>query len=454
MRTLLFGIGCSLPFIALSDIAAPEDLGVFARMAFVDYLAILALAMILLEGRGKSPLPAILYCVSLILGLLFGFLRSHHEGTSMDEAFVSFGALMMAFGYYVVGLVSAQRRDLARALFAGIVVGVYCESVVVIHDYLATSQWFQDTLEGRVRGTFRASGQLAAYGYSSAGLLLAIGWCYFRQNRTRLTVTAAGALAVFFVVAATRRSGLFALGVWLTAFLLLGTRHVKSRSYVAAFSAAAVLCLSYVMFQDKLSQSFLGYRIARALEGIQNDDNFIVLQAREVLDRAHEWFPFGLGAGQGQTTLANGRVYEIHNGHLALVVELGLLGILAFYLMSLAPVLGRWNANLAKMRIRPLVISFIFASMLFMVHNRLHRDRGFMLFLGMATMLSATSKNSAAASPVAASRRGVSRAGVGAGSGFSNRRPCAPHPHSLPTSISPTEGRSRATVGLCRDPSE
>jgi hypothetical protein len=366
-----------------------EDLGVFARLAIVDYAAIVTLAVVILEKRIRPTVPVVLYGGALVLSLFLARLAAREEGTSAEDAWIAFGTLALALGYYFVGHAAAQRPSLARALLAGIAVGVCFESVVVLHDYFASSQWFPDARAGRVRGTFRASGQLGAYAFSSAGILLTLAPAWFRRNRARIAFVVAGAMAVFFVFAASRRSAIFALAAWLGIFLVLGARRVGSKAYVAALGTAVLACLALGTLRDRLSDTFFWNRVVGAVHTIQDDDNFIAHQARYMADRADEWFPFGMGVGRGLTPFFNGEIYEIHNGHLAIVVELGVLGFVAFYLMVLLPVFGKWGPHPATRRIRPLVAAFLFAAMLFMIHNRLQRDRGFMLFLGMATVLSA-----------------------------------------------------------------
>jgi hypothetical protein len=407
MRTLLFCLGCTLPLVELSNIGEGAGRGILSRMTMVDVLTLIAVLFALLEVRPRSYTPAVLYLVSLAVALLFALVQCSRGAASFDESFVPFAALGMAFCYFGIGSAAARRHELLCALFWGIAVGVFFESVIVIHDYLFSSQWFADTMEGRVRGTFRACGQLGAYGYSAAGLLLTFGRSSFERTRARRLMIVAGLLAAFFVVAATRRSGIFALVGWLLMYLILGSRNVKSRSYLFAFCAAAGLCFAVFMYQDRLSDSFFGHRVLQALKAIESGDNFTVLQAKDMLACFTEWFPFGLGVGYGFTMSSTG--HELHNGHLALLVELGVLGIGAFYGMMFTPLLGKRGANLNRIGIRTLVISFIFASAIFMIHNRLHRDRAFMLFLGILTTLSVVARTRVAdPAPVARGRRPLS----------------------------------------------
>jgi hypothetical protein len=105
-----------------------------------------------------------------------------------------------------------------------------------------------------------------------------------------------------------------------------------------------------------------------------------------------EWLPFGVGPGNSRSFLPLG--LELHNAHLALVVDLGLLGLLAFYLLlwrlpltrGASPTKG--SNNLIS---RQALLAFLVCATVIMLHNRLHRERGFMLFLGIAAQLAAVS---------------------------------------------------------------
>jgi O-antigen ligase len=81
--------------------------------------------------------------------------------------------------------------------------------------------------------------------------------------------------------------------------------------------------------------------------------------------------------------------WEIHNGHLNIAVESGLFGLLAFYALVIKALLHRWHNDFGKSTraVRILTFTFLLAGMVFMIHNRLHRDRGFMLFMGLASAI-------------------------------------------------------------------
>jgi O-antigen ligase len=98
-----------------------------------------------------------------------------------------------------------------------------------------------------------------------------------------------------------------------------------------------------------------------------------------------------MGWGQG-ISVDYDESNELHNGHLAVVVEAGVFGLLSFYWVSAQPIFRQWagafgpNTKVA----RALVLSFLVAAAVVMIHNTLHRDRNFMLFLGIAATLRAS----------------------------------------------------------------
>ena len=77
----------------------------------------------------------------------------------------------------------------------------------------------------------------------------------------------------------------------------------------------------------------------------------------------------------------------MHNGLLAVLVELGVLGFLGFVAMVVLPIFRPMrprSEGRAALR-DTILLSFILICFVFMFHNTLYRDRTFLLFLGMAT---------------------------------------------------------------------
>ncbi|MCZ7545984.1 MAG: hypothetical protein M5R40_21770 [Anaerolineae bacterium] len=102
------------------------------------------------------------------------------------------------------------------------------------------------------------------------------------------------------------------------------------------------------------------------------------------------WFPLGLGLGRGITVMP-GEANEIHNGHLALLVEAGVFGLVTYYWLAAQPFFRKWGDSFGTDTaiVQTLVLAFLLAAAFQMIHGTLHRDRGFMLLLGLAANLCA-----------------------------------------------------------------
>lgn len=379
-RALSFGVGLLLPLLTLQTayIGTPKSLA--ERVVPVDLLCLLLLGTLLVFHRLRVPPPAaLLFAGATVLSFVVGFVRNQAPDV---DSWVSTAAILMAFGFYLLGLNIGSSPALVRCLLFGLTIAVLAEAVVVYHDYLLRPQWFPDPMEGRARGTFRASGQLAAFGFCGAGLLITFGW--FHARRFAALFVFSGLLAASFVVLASRRSAIIGVIVWAVLFLVMGVRFYR-RGYFALFAGSlAVAGLILFAFWQPISESSVGKRMEGGLEGLGSPDGFIQSQWANALKTVEEWFPWGYGAGKGRLiNRADIGEHEVHNGLLAVLVELGLAGLIGFLGMILHPLFGnRRNPLLAV-----LVASFIVTSLVFMFHNTLYRDRTFLIYVGIATAI-------------------------------------------------------------------
>lgn len=390
LRMLMFGMGLMLPLISLSR-ERGLSMALTDRVAYVDILCALTVCVLLLTGRFRIHATQVVYFLALLLSLAIGIAFVPGLGSV-----TAWAALVMAALYLVVGESIAGSPALVRALLAGMIAGVLGEAVIVMHDFFLP-KWFLDRHPDRVRGTFRASGQLAQYGFTVAGILLSFGWTFYRRNKTRVLVVLTGFLAAFFVLAAARRSGMFALLAWVGLFLLLGLRATSRRAYMAVLFISLVGLAALLLRTNEEGESYIVERFVSGVELVSSGDSFIHQQFHLVMSNIPVWLPLGTGAGGGHLALERDGVIpfaEIHNGHLALVVELGLLGLVAFYILCARALLRRWQPPLAgpspARAVRVVFVSFMLAAAVFMIHNRLHRDRGFALLLGLAPSVSIT----------------------------------------------------------------
>jgi hypothetical protein len=386
-RALAFLVGVALPLLTLktSYYGTPTDLS--ARVAPVDLLCLFTLSLLLVRGSpAVVPWPANLYFFALVVSLFPALVISAGEESF---AWTSFAALLMAFLFYILGLNIAESRAVLTALLAGVSVVTLAESVIVFHDYFFSSQWFPDPMDGRARGTFKANGQLGAYGFCAAGMLIALGRIP-SSSRLRKLCLASGVLAATFVFTASRRTGMICVGIWALAFAVLGVRFAERRFYRVYVSLLVAVLVLLAVGWGTLADSFAGKRLTDGFSNLSQADGFIQLQHRNILRTASSWFPLGFGPGRGnRIDLADPEHHEVHNGLLAVLVELGVLGFAGFIAMVLRPLLERRSGRESEDREvrRILVSSFLLICFVFMFHNTLYRDRTFLMFLGMATAI-------------------------------------------------------------------
>lgn len=383
-RALAFGVGFLLPLLTLKTgyYGTPVDLA--SRVALVDVACLLLLGVIIVRSSpAPVPIAGGAYCfalgVSLIPALVFYDQRESY-------AWVSFAALLMAFLFYVLGLSIGRSPEVTASLLAGVAVVTLLEAVVVYHDYFSASQWFPDPMEGRARGTFKANGQLGAYGFCAAGLLLTMG-TGLASRRLRNLCVVAGFVAATFVLTASRRTGMICVAAWAVLFAVLGIRFARRRFYRVFTGLLLTGIVVTGVSWTALSHSFAGKRLTEGLTSLERSDGFIQLQHRNIVRTAGQWFPFGFGPGRGSRIDPTdiGR-HEVHNGLLAVLVELGVLGFLGFVAMVLRPLFRRRTGRPPTLQ-ATILLSFLLISLVFMFHNTLYRDRTFLLFVGMATAM-------------------------------------------------------------------
>ncbi len=382
-RALAAAIGLLLPVLTLRTayIGTPVDL--LSRIVPVDLVCAALLGALFLRHRMKAPPPAaLLYLAAMVLALIPGLAVTPGPES---QVWVQFLALLMAFGFYLAGLNLAASPGLLRWLLAGMAVSAIAEAVVVFHDALAPLQWFPDPMEGRVRGTFRANGQLGAYGFCAGGLLATFGATLAGPGWRRVCVGAA-ILCASFIFLASRRTGMISVLVWGALFAVLGARFAGRRFYPVFVASFLVLLLLGAAFWPHVDRTFMGRRFMAAVTSLQDREGFIQTQLRRCYETAEDWFPFGYGPGRGYRINPR-EAQEVHNGLLAVLVELGVLGLLGFLGM-----IGRAFPRGARPRGGPdgglrnvLLVTFLVVCFLFMAHNTLYRDRTFMLYLGLAT---------------------------------------------------------------------
>jgi len=391
-RTLAFLLGFTLPLLTLKTgyYGTPTDLG--SRVAISDAVCILALAFLFLRGApARLPAAGVLYLAALAVSLIPALLL--WPGPE-DFVWTTLAGLTMAFSFYVLGLNIGSSRTVTSALLWGLALVTIAEFAIVGHDYFSSSQWFPDPMEGRARGTFKANGQLGAFGFCAAGLLLVMSRTP-ESRRLRTLSVVSGLLAATFVFTASRRTGMICVFLWALAFAVLAARFLRRRFYQVFLSVFLLILAGAGLTWGALSQSFAGQRLSEGLSTLQKSDGFIRVQHEHILRTAGQWFPLGFGPGRGsRIDPADPERHEVHDGLLAVLVELGLAGFLGFVGLVLDPIFRKRKGPRTEDReIRDVLLrSFLLITFIFMFHNTLYRDRTFLLFLGMATALVRTER--------------------------------------------------------------
>jgi hypothetical protein len=384
-RGLAFLLGFTLPLLTLQTgyIGTPKDLA--SRVAVSDLVCLAAFGLLCLRGAPvRVPLAGGLYFAALAFSLVPALIL--WPGPE-DFVWTTLAGILMAFSFYLLGLNIGSSRAVLSSLLWGVACVSVAEFAIVFHDYFFSSQWFPDPMEGRARGTFKANGQLGAFGFCAAGLLLVLGRVP-ESPRLRVLCVVSGLLAGSFVFTASRRTGMICVFLWALAFAILASRYMNRRFY-QVFLALFLLILGGIgLSWGTLSQSFAGQRLSEGLNTLQTSDGFIRAQHEHILRSAGQWFPLGFGPGRGNLIdREDVERHEVHNGLLAVLVEFGVLGLLGFVGIVLRPLFGRQAGPRTEDRdVRTVLLqSFILVSFIFMFHNTLYRDRTFLLFLGMTT---------------------------------------------------------------------
>jgi len=383
LRWLMFLVGAALPLISFER-RRGLTASLLSRIEAVDVLCLLLVAGLLLSRRLRVAWPAKFYLAALAVSFGLGVAMSlAPRAPGLMAPVTGLAALGMASLYYIVGASAGEEPRLVRPLLAGVIAGALFESIIVFHDFFFP-QWFQAIHSARVRGTFRATGQLGNYGFAVAGLMFAFGWVMFARGWARWLAISVGLLGIFFSFAASRRAAMFGILVWLAAFLLLGLRHMDRRWFWRVMGVSLVALVVLVAFAAQWGHTHMGQRFLEGVSVAASGESFAHIQWNNALERLPWWFPLGTGIGLGHIAVLEG---EVHNGHLALAIELGLLGLAAFYSLYLRPFFRNWEGSLGRHSalVRTTVFSFLLGAALMMVHARLHRNREFMLFLGLAS---------------------------------------------------------------------
>ena len=376
LRTLVFLLGFTMPFISFAQHSRITT-SLLSRIEAVDIICLLILLVLLFTSRLRLTWAFLLYGVSLVFSLAMASSINGIPGT-----FTAFAALSMAALYFCLARSIAEEEALVKALVAGLMLSTLIEGFIVLHDFFLP-KWFQTTHADRVRGTFRSTAQLGGFGFTVAGILLSFGWVYFRSAWARWLVVIASVMGIFFVLASTRRAGMFALFAWLGLYLLMGLKQISRRSYWVVVTSAVAGFLLITVGSSLVSKTHVAERFELAFSQVASGNSFTHEQFYNAMDNLEMWFPLGVGVGQSPLVVVK---HEAHNAHLGIVVEQGVLGFIAYYALWIPLLLRNWKDAFGRhsTMVKLVTLTFLASAVVFMIHARLDRDRVFMLFLGLA----------------------------------------------------------------------
>lgn len=397
-RYTLYLWGALLPFVSFSDEKMSMARDLASRFTAADLFGFLLILFSIPAGRWLSPnsfFPALSAGVLLLVSGTASFFAvllstAHQPLTGIVSPW-----LILAFLLVLSARASAllrSERDIA-ILMTCVAVGASVESLIVGHDLLARlwggAMWFRDPMDLRLRGTFRASGQLAQYGFVVGAVLFAASaWPGVKNARTRLWWTLTGVFLMLYPVFTTRRSGIGAfvvlMLVWIALSQFYGSPGV--RKALPVLLPAALFLFAYLAQAEY--RGFLLGRVAAAQQRVAPGEGFLVLQLRDAAESISRNPLFGVGWGLSlaESTINN----EMHSTYLAVLVDAGLVGVLAFLAFVINLLVKSWKLVLMTRRTPYFEMALRFfavlvAQLVFWVHNRGLRDRGFFLFLAVFT---------------------------------------------------------------------
>jgi O-antigen ligase len=291
----------------------------------------------------------------------------------------------------VAGKVVRDARTVKRLLTA-MAIGAAVEAVVIAHDSLGVmglgSVWFTDYAMHRMRGTFRASGQLGQYGMAALFLCYAFAAWPGLKRPWRVVVYGIAATSGLGAYFAARRSAVFCILLW---GALLAVRSLLTKSGRKSIIPVVLLAMlvGVVLWQSLRQGEFAEFSGGQfavlrpdALGNLYAEGHWFRQQVSDGL-RIIRDNPL-LGCGIGHAVFLTSDLKEIHNGYLSLLVETGVIGAILFALPIILVFRAAWSvwrlSNGTPWRDFAERLGLALVGWIpFSIHNRLWRDRAFWL---------------------------------------------------------------------------
>ncbi|MBI3838013.1 MAG: O-antigen ligase family protein [Planctomycetia bacterium] len=275
------------------------------------------------------------------------------------------------------------------------VVGFLILAIICTYDsgaLITNRRMIYPGVEGRLRGPFRTTGQLAAYSLSSFFVLLAAAK-FVSPSRWVSKAGVLACMAPLFIVLASRRSAVASLVVGYVALLAV-SKH-RLRIFLGTAVPPVTIVLSLFLFGPPELQAYLINR-ARPLIG----------QDKERVDIAEDHFSRGLAAFQEHPVLGIGFgafsdtrfgeltesiTHEQHSGYIAILAETGAVGFSIMMLLHVAVfyvLVQTWRNSTGRYRELVMYMMVVLVALgVSEVYNRIWRERGMWIIAGMIAAL-------------------------------------------------------------------
>ena len=292
---------------------------------------IFAFSVFFKEKLWRTKMPLALAGGIFLVIACFGLLHSFNQAASLIEIlrWSSFAALFILGFYLFKG--SEKTTMLIKALIVSSIIPVVVAFVQFFNDWN-----FFDGERWRVNGTFVHPNMLAFY------LLLAITLTIFLF----LTLKKESIERYFYLLFSLPLIGVLGLtytrGAWLALFMILfliGIFHFRLFLGVSLF-IVFIAYLLIIPFQSRIN-SLLAFSAS--------DSTVWRLELwGDALDYGRDQIYFGAGPGTAPMTIAKHRPptlgsTEPHNDYIKIILELGLLGLLAYLFLILSLLYNLWQ---------------------------------------------------------------------------------------------------------------
>ena len=333
---------------------------------------------------------ALPFLIWALLGAVVAWSSPNFAGIPWIIRIINLTILVYVFLLAGAGIrLATDLRTIKRILIA-FAIGAALEGIIILHDSMGMlglgSVWFLDRAMYRLRGTFRASGQLGQYGMAALFLCYAFAaWPGIKRGR-RVAVYAVAAVGGLGTYYAARRSAAFCILVWVA---LLAVRSLTTKAgRRSIISIVVVVLVGVVVIWMSLGRAeFASWSVGQheaitpsGLRTMYQEGGWFREQVRDGF-RILSDHPV-LGCGIGHAFLLTSTGAELHNGFLALLVETGPIGAILVAIPLVVVLKSVWrvyrmsNGTPWRDFAERLALPFV-AWIPFSIHNRFWRDRAF-----------------------------------------------------------------------------